>query len=193
MILIIDNYDSFTYNLADLLRRFVPVTVHRNDAISLADIEAMKPRGVLISPGPGKPEDSGVCLPLLQKHLASLPVLGVCLGHQLLGEVLGATVLKAGKPMHGKTSLISHDGSSVFKGLPSPLRVMRYHSLVLKPESLPPGLRITAQTAEGEVMGLAHAHYPLHGVQFHPESILSEFGEEIVKNWLNELKLKGPY
>jgi anthranilate synthase/aminodeoxychorismate synthase-like glutamine amidotransferase len=187
LILIIDNYDSFTYNLVDLVRRFTVVEVRRNDAISLEEILSMKPRGVLISPGPGKPEDSGVCLPLLREHFQELPIFGVCLGHQLLGEVLGAEVLKAGKPMHGKTSLVTHDGTSVFAGLPSPIRVMRYHSLVLRPESLPAGLRITAQTAEGEVMGLAHEHLPLHGVQFHPESILSEFGETIVRNWLSGL------
>jgi anthranilate synthase/aminodeoxychorismate synthase-like glutamine amidotransferase len=187
VILIIDNYDSFTYNLVDLVRRFTEVEVHRNDAIDLETIAAKRPRGVLISPGPGKPEDSGVCLPLLQQRIAALPILGVCLGHQLLGEVLGGKVLKAARPMHGKTSLISHDGSSVFRGLPSPLRVMRYHSLILHPEKLPPNLRVTARTAAGEIMAIAHERLPLHGVQFHPESILSEYGEEIVKNWLETL------
>ena len=184
MILIIDNYDSFTYNLVDLVGRFTEFDVRRNDAITVEEIEQMNPAGVLISPGPGRPEDSGVCLPFVQKHVHDTPILGVCLGHQLLGEILGGDVVRGEKPMHGKTSSISHDGSSVFKDIPSPMRVMRYHSLVVVPETLPEGLRITAQTEKGEIMGLAHEQFPLHGVQFHPESILSEHGEQLIQNWL---------
>ncbi|MFK7970706.1 MAG: aminodeoxychorismate/anthranilate synthase component II [Bacteroidia bacterium] len=187
MILIIDNYDSFTYNLVDLVRRFAPVRVERHDAISVKEIEEMKPKGVLISPGPGRPEDSGVCLPFVRAHMHDIPIFGVCLGHQLLGELLGGAVVRAERPMHGKTSDITHDGTSVFAGLPSPMRVMRYHSLVISPPTIPEGLRITASTAQGEIMGIAHERFPIHGVQFHPESILSEHGEAIVQNWLEML------
>lgn len=188
MILIIDNYDSFTYNLVDLVRRSTEVEVYRHDAITVEQIEALNPRGVLISPGPGRPEDSGVSLPFVQKHMHDTPILGVCLGHQLVGELLGGEVVRAAKPMHGKTSSITHDGTSVFTGLPSPMNVMRYHSLLIAPPSLPDGLRITAQTENGEIMGIAHETFPLHGVQFHPESILSEHGEALIRNWLKMLR-----
>ncbi len=187
MIVFIDNYDSFTYNLVDLFARHERVKVYRNDRISIAEIMELRPQGVVISPGPGRPEDSGISLDFVQKHHQDTPIFGVCLGQQIIGQVLGGEVVRAERPMHGKTSLIYHEGKSVFQGLQSPLEIMRYHSLLLAKESLPQGLNITAETAEGEIMAISHESFPLTAVQFHPESILSEAGEQMVKNWMASL------
>jgi anthranilate synthase/aminodeoxychorismate synthase-like glutamine amidotransferase len=184
MIVFIDNYDSFTYNLVDLFARHERVKVFRNDLASMAEILALKPKGVVISPGPGRPEDSGISIAFVQKYHQEIPIFGVCLGQQIIGQVLGGSVVRAEKPMHGKTSRIHHGGKSVFKGLPNPLEIMRYHSLLLEKESLPRGLEITAETESGEIMAIAHKQFSLTAVQFHPESILSQAGEDIVKNWL---------
>ena len=187
MIIVIDNYDSFTYNLVDLFARHERVEVFRNDQITISQILDLDPKGVVISPGPGRPESSGISLEFVKNHHQRIPILGVCLGQQIIGQVLGGEVVRAKQPMHGKTSLIYHKGASVFGGLPNPLEIMRYHSLLLAKNSLPAGLKITAETAEGEIMAIVHQQFPLTGVQFHPESILSESGEQMVKNWLLSL------
>ncbi|TAE53313.1 MAG: aminodeoxychorismate/anthranilate synthase component II [Bacteroidetes bacterium] len=188
MILIIDNYDSFTYNLADLVLRHTEACVLRNDALTLDDIAEMKPEGIVISPGPGRPEDSGISLPAVARFYTEIPVLGVCLGLQTIGQVLGARVVHAPRPMHGKTSMIRHDGQGLFAGLPSPLRVMRYHSLVLDPGTIPEELEVQALTIRGEIMGIRHKMHKLSAVQFHPESALSVGGERLVRNWLDSLR-----
>lgn len=185
MILLIDNYDSFTWNLADLVRRQYPeVKVVRNDQLTLQEIESLNLKGILISPGPGVPADSGISLETVQHFAGKLPILGVCMGMQVIGEVFGATLTHAEVPMHGKTTPIEHDGTGVFQDLPSPFTVMRYHSLVLAPENLPTLLQVTARTASGEIMGLRHRELAVEGVQFHPESILTEHGEQMMGNWL---------
>lgn len=184
MIVFIDNYDSFTYNLVDLFARHERVKVFRNDLISIAEILALNPTGVVISPGPGRPEDSGISIEFVQKYHRDIPIFGVCLGQQIIGQVLGGSVVRAEKPMHGKTSRIHHTEKSVFQGLPNPLEIMRYHSLLLERKTLPDGLEITAETEFGEIMAVAHKQFPLTAVQFHPESILSQAGENMVKNWL---------
>lgn len=188
MVLVIDNYDSFTWNLVDLLRRGTDsVKVVRNDAISLSDIESLNPKGILISPGPGRPEDSGISIDVVRSLAGKIPILGVCLGHQLLGEMFGMEVVHAQAPMHGKTSWVDHDGNGIFKGIPSPMRVMRYHSLLLRNQILPKGLTTTAKTATGEIMGIRHKLLNFAGVQFHPESILTDHGNRILSNWLRNL------
>ncbi|MEM9983864.1 MAG: aminodeoxychorismate/anthranilate synthase component II [Bacteroidota bacterium] len=184
LILIIDNYDSFTFNLVDLIRQEEEVSVYRNDEISLEEVKALKPRGILISPGPGRPRDSGVSYPIVERLQGKVPILGVCLGHQLIGEVLGAQVKHALRPMHGKRSKIQHDGIQLFQGLSSPLTVMRYHSLVLDPASIPPTISVSAHTQAGEIMGIRAREKGLWGVQFHPESIGSEGGTQLIRNWL---------
>lgn len=184
MIVFIDNYDSFTYNLVDLFARHERVKVFRNDLVSIEEIWALKPQGVVISPGPGRPEDSGISIEFVKQHYQDIPIFGVCLGQQIIGQVLGGAVVRAEKPMHGKTSLIYHEGNSIFQGLPNPLEIMRYHSLLLENRSLPEGLEVTAQTSKGEIMAISHQQFPLTAVQFHPESILSQAGEQMVKNWL---------
>jgi len=184
LILVIDNYDSFTYNLVDLVKRYAPVRVARNDALTVAEIRSLCPEGILISPGPGRPAGSGVSVDVVTQLAGEIPLFGVCLGHQLIGEVFGATVTHAPLPMHGKTSDIVHTGKLLFEGLPSPLRVMRYHSLVIAPETVPGCLEILARTTTGEIMAIRHRSLPIVGVQFHPESILSECGERLMLNWL---------
>lgn len=184
MILLIDNYDSFTYNLVDLLQRHQEVVVFRNDAVDAEVVARLRPAGVVISPGPGRPVASGISQEIVARYHREVPILGVCLGHQLLGEWLGAEVVHAARPMHGKVSQVDHRGEGLFAGLPQPLRVMRYHSLLLRPESLPAEVEVSAWTEAGEVMGMAHRYLPLVGVQFHPESIGSEAGEQLITNWL---------
>lgn len=185
MLLMIDNYDSFTYNIVQYLGELGEI-VHtvRNDEITLKDIEAMAPDRICISPGPKAPKDAGISLDILREFKGKLPILGVCLGHQAIGEAFGGKVIRAKQVMHGKTSLIAHTGEGVFKGLPSPFTVIRYHSLAIERASLPDCLEVTAWTDDGEIMGVRHKEYDIEGVQFHPESILSEHGHALFKNFL---------
>jgi anthranilate synthase component 2 len=191
LLLLIDNYDSFTYNLVHYLGALgTEVKVHRNDKLSVADALGMKPAGILLSPGPCDPDQAGICLELT--HAAAqnrIPLLGVCLGHQTLGQAFGGKVVRASEIVHGKMGQMHHDGTGVFKGLPSPFAATRYHSLVVERESLPDELRITAELDDGTIMGLQHRTLPLHGVQFHPESIRSEHGHALLQNFLDEMKV----
>lgn len=185
MILVIDNYDSFTYNIVQYLGELgAEIEVYRNDQISLDAIRHRQPSHILISPGPGDPDDSGVSLDVLRELGPTTPVFGVCLGHQAIGQVFGGVVRRADRLMHGKTSLIHHDGDPMFDGLPNPFEATRYHSLIVDRDTLPDCLRITASTAEGEIMGLRHVSYPIYGVQFHPESILTSGGRRMLENFL---------
>ena len=184
MILLIDNYDSFTFNLFHLLAQLGAASeVRRNDQVTVADALAMRPEAIVLSPGPCTPNEAGVCLDLV-RAAGSVPVLGVCLGHQAIGQAFGGQVVRAPEPMHGKTSLVRHDGTDMFAGLPSPFSVVRYHSLVVEPETLPASLVPTAWTEDGVLMGLRHRERPVYGVQFHPESILSEQGHALLANFL---------
>jgi len=185
MFLLIDNYDSFTYNLWHYLGELgAEVAVKRNDALSVADALALRPQGIVISPGPSDPDRAGICLELIAKA-GNIPILGVCLGHQAIGQAFGGKVVRSPVPMHGKLSEIRHDGTGVFKGLPSPLMATRYHSLVVAREGLPASLRVNAETSDGLIMGLMHRERPVHGVQFHPESIASQSGHALLKNFLD--------
>lgn len=185
MLLVIDNYDSFTYNLVQYFGELgADPQVKRNDAITPDEVEKMKPQKIVISPGPGRPEEAGISMELIRKFGGKVPVLGVCLGHQCMGEVYGGKVVRAGRLMHGKTSPIQHDGKGVFQGLPNPFEATRYHSLIVEKNSVPSCLEVCAETAEGEIMGLRHREYPVHGVQFHPESILSKEGKDLLANFL---------
>ena len=187
-VLVIDNYDSFTYNLVQYLASLGAVPdVRLNDAITAQSIIEDPPRGILLSPGPGTPDDAGVTLEVIGRLGGRVPIFGVCLGHQAIGQAFGAHVVRAERLMHGKTSPIEHRGAGVFSGLPSPFLATRYHSLLIDPPSLPDCLEVTAQTNEGEIMGVRHKHLPIEGVQFHPESILTEGGLRIVENWLRSL------
>jgi anthranilate synthase component II len=190
MILLIDNYDSFTYNLYQYIEELgEEVTVKRNDAISLEEIKELNPAGIILSPGPGKPEDAGICISIIQNLHASVPILGVCLGHQAIGAAFGATIEVAEKVMHGKTSLIKHDGSGVFEYLPQPLEVMRYHSLVIKNGTLPTQLETVALSMDDrEIMAIKHMKYPMYGLQFHPESIGTKTGKKIIQNFLVQMR-----
>jgi para-aminobenzoate synthetase component II len=185
MILVIDNYDSFTYNLVQYLGELgEEVKVHRNDEITIQEIEDMAPDHILISPGPCTPNEAGISLELLQHFKGVIPIFGVCLGHQAIGQAFGGNVIRAERLMHGKTSPIYHNGTSVFEGLESPFTATRYHSLIVERESLPDCLEITAETAEGEIMALRHKEYPIEGVQFHPESIITDHGHTMLRNFL---------
>jgi anthranilate synthase component 2 len=184
MFLLIDNYDSFTYNLWHYLGELgAEVVVKRNDALSVAEALALAPLGIVLSPGPSDPDRAGICLDLVRRA-GSVPILGVCLGHQALGQALGGKVVRAPQPMHGKLSAIHHDGSGIFAGLANPFNATRYHSLVVERSSLPPALKVTSWTEDGLIMGLAHRERPVHGVQFHPESIASQSGHALLKNFL---------
>lgn len=184
MFLLIDNYDSFTYNLWHYLGELgAEVQVKRNDAISVTDVLALRPEGIVISPGPSDPDHAGICLDLV-RQAGAIPLLGVCLGHQAIGQAFGGKVVRAPEPMHGKVSKIIHDRTGVFTGIPSPFVATRYHSLTVEPDSLPASLRVTAKTEDGVVMGLAHRERPIHGVQFHPESIASQYGHDMLRNFL---------
>ena len=191
LLLLIDNYDSFTYNLVHYLGSLgADVQVHRNDALSVADAMAMNPAGILLSPGPCDPDQAGICLELTHAAAeARLPLLGVCLGHQTLGQAFGGKVVRADDIVHGKLGQMQHQGRGVFAGLPSPFGATRYHSLVVERASLPDCLEITAELEDGTIMGLQHRELPLHGVQFHPESIRSEHGHALLQNFLNEMKV----
>ena len=186
MILMIDNYDSFTYNLVQYLREMAAdVQVFRNDAISIAEIETLAPTAIVISPGPGRPEDAGISCEVIRTFAGKIPLLGVCLGHQAMGLVYGGKVIHAKKLMHGKTSDITCDGKGVFKGLDSrPFKAMRYHSLAIERESLPDCLEVSATTDDGEIMGIRHRQFALEGIQFHPESIMTPVGKRILRNFL---------
>lgn len=185
MILLIDNYDSFTWNLYQYFCELgASVEVRRNDEIALADIAALAPEKIVISPGPCTPDESGVSLAVIRHYAGKLPILGVCLGHQAIAQVFGATIVRAAKVMHGKTSPVTHNGTGVFSGLNNPLTVTRYHSLVIDPPTLPACFEITAWSDSGEIMGIRHLEWDLEGVQFHPESILSEQGHQLLKNFL---------
>ncbi|MFC0254575.1 anthranilate synthase component II [Massilia consociata] len=185
MLLMIDNYDSFTYNIVQYLGELgEDVRTVRNDEITLERIEQMAPDRICISPGPKAPKDAGISLDILREFKGKLPILGVCLGHQAIGEAFGGKVIRAKQVMHGKTSLIAHTGEGVFKNLPSPFTVIRYHSLAIERASLPDCLEVTAWTDDGEIMGVRHKEYDIEGVQFHPESILSEHGHALFKNFL---------
>jgi len=187
-ILLIDNYDSFTYNLVHYLSALgATVEVIRNDAKSAKDMLGMKPSGIVISPGPATPNEAGVCLELLSLNQGRIPLFGVCLGHQSIGQAYGGTVVRAPQVMHGKTSAVTHTGKGVFRGIPSPFTATRYHSLIVERASLPDCLEITAETADGIIMGLQHRTQPVFGVQFHPESIASEHGHDLLKNFLELL------
>lgn len=189
MILVIDNFDSFTYNLVQLLRSAGrPVLVRRNNDASIPEIEALSPSSILISPGPGRPEDAGASMEVIRTFAPRLPLLGVCLGHQAIARVFGADVTHAPAPMHGKLSSVRHDGAGVFRGLPNPFAATRYHSLVVDPSSIPAQLRVTAVTPDGVIMGIRHRSLPVEGVQFHPEAVLTEHGEALIANWLAEQK-----
>ena len=184
-VLLIDNYDSFTYNLYQFLCELgAEVTVCRNDALTVAEAAAAAPDGVVISPGPGVPRDAGISVELIRALAPTTPILGVCLGHQAIAEAFGGVVTRAPELMHGKASDIHHTGAGVFSGLPSPFSAIRYHSLCAAPESMPPSLEVTARTSNGVIMGLRHRQYPTEGVQFHPESILTEHGHALLRNFL---------
>ena len=185
MLLMIDNYDSFTYNLVQYLRELgATVEVHRNDRLTLEEIRAMQPERIVLSPGPCTPAEAGICCDLIRAFGPGTPLLGVCLGHQCIGAAYGGRIVRAGRLMHGKTSPIQHDGRTVFAGLPNPFEATRYHSLLIERESLPDSLAISAETAEGEIMGVRHRTHPVEGVQFHPESILTQAGKALLRNFL---------
>jgi anthranilate synthase/aminodeoxychorismate synthase-like glutamine amidotransferase len=184
-ILVIDNYDSFTYNLVQYLGELgAEPMVYRHDAITVEEIDALAPHGLLVSPGPGRPEGAGISMRAIEHFAGSLPVLGVCLGHQCLAQVYGGRIVRAGRIMHGKTSKIVHDGEGLFADLPNPFTATRYHSLLVEPGSVPAELEVRARTASGEIMGLKHRQHQTWGVQFHPESILTEQGHTLVRNFL---------
>jgi anthranilate synthase/aminodeoxychorismate synthase-like glutamine amidotransferase len=186
VILMIDNYDSFTYNLVQYLGVLgAEVEVRRNDKVTLDEIETMKPERIVISPGPGIPQSAGITISMIERFHPKVPILGVCLGHQAIGAAFGGRVLHAARIMHGKTSEISHDSKGVFRDLPDPITATRYHSLAVERESLPSCLEVSAEAEDGEIMGLRHRQYPVEGIQFHPESILTKEGMNILRNFLN--------
>jgi anthranilate synthase/aminodeoxychorismate synthase-like glutamine amidotransferase len=187
MVLVIDNYDSFTYNLVQYLGELgADIQVRRNDQITLEEIEAMKPAQILISPGPGRPEDAGISMDVIRRFGATTPILGVCLGHQAIGMAYGGVVCRATAPMHGKTSTVVHDGKGVFSGITEPFQAGRYHSLIIASDSVPADLEVTARTREdGTIMAVRHRTHRVHGVQFHPESVLTDEGRRILRNFLD--------
>lgn len=185
MLLVIDNYDSFTWNLVHYLSELgADVTVRRNDEIGVADVRAMEPEAMVLSPGPCDPDRAGICLELVRSCGSRIPILGVCLGHQAIAQAYGARIVRAPSPMHGKLSRIRHTGNGIFRNIPDEFEATRYHSLTIDPESVPPTLSVTAITNEGVIMGIAHNIHPVHGVQFHPESIASEHGHALLGNFL---------
>ncbi len=191
MILMIDNYDSFTYNLVQYLGQLgEKVAVHRNDAIALSEIEAMNPEAIFLSPGPCSPEKAGITIDVIRRFHRRVPLMGVCLGHQAIGQAFGGRVVRAGRIMHGKTSPILNDGRTIFQGLPSPFPAGRYHSLIVERETLPDCLEVSAETEEGEIMGLRHREWLVEGIQFHPESILTPSGKRIIRNFLQLIDRK---
>lgn len=186
MILMIDNYDSFTYNLVQYIEEIgTPVEVVRNDIMTVDQLEAMEPGAIVISPGPGGPKDAGVSLEAVTHFAGRVPILGVCLGHQTIAEAFGGKIIGAQRLMHGKTSMIESDGEGVFKGVKKPFQAMRYHSLAVERQSLPDCLKITAESDDGEIMGLRHQSHPVEGIQFHPESIMTTIGKRLLRNFVN--------
>jgi anthranilate synthase/aminodeoxychorismate synthase-like glutamine amidotransferase len=185
MLLMIDNYDSFTYNLVQYLGELgQDMKVYRNNKITIAEIEKMKPDRIVISPGPCTPKEAGVSIDVIKHFAGSIPILGVCLGHQSIGDAFGGDVIRAPYLMHGKTSMIHHDGKTIFAGLPNPFTATRYHSLIIKRETMPPALEVSAWTEDGVVMGVRHRQFKVEGVQFHPESILTTVGKDLLRNFL---------
>ncbi len=185
MIIMIDNYDSFTYNLVQFVGELgEELQVYRNDKITVAKIERLAPDYLMISPGPCTPNEAGISMDVIRHFAGKIPILGVCLGHQSIGQVFGAKVVRAERLMHGKTSEVYHDGRTIFRDIPSPFTAARYHSLLLEPASVPDVLEVTARTAEGEIMAVRHREYPIEGVQFHPESIITQYGKELLRNFL---------
>ena len=186
MILVIDNYDSFTYNLVQYLGELgADLKVFRNDKISISEIRDLKPEKILISPGPGYPKDAGISIPVVKEFAGKVPILGVCLGHQAVGEAFGGKIVQAKRLLHGKTSMIHHDGKTIYKGIPNPFTATRYHSLIIERASLPECMEISAWTKEDEIMGIRHKEYKVEGIQFHPESILTTEGKKLLKNFLS--------
>ena len=191
MILMIDNYDSFTYNLVQYLYMLnQEVTVRRNDEITVEEAMSMNPEFIVISPGPGKPADAGIIIPLIKACSGKIPLLGICLGHQAIGEAFGGNIIHAKAIMHGKVSEVTHDGKGIYNGLPSPLKAVRYHSLAIEEKSIPACLEITARTEDGEIMGIRHKQYLIEGIQYHPESILTPTGKRQLANFIEEVKSK---
>jgi para-aminobenzoate synthetase component 2 len=187
-VVVVDNYDSFTYNLVQYIETLgSECDVRLNDRVTVAEIREAKPHGVLLSPGPGDPDDAGVTLSVIEQLSGEIPIFGVCLGHQAIGQAFGGKVVRAPELMHGKTSGIQHDGRGVFQGVPSPFEATRYHSLIVEEAGLPAELEVTARTAKGEIMGLRHRKHAVEGVQFHPESILTDHGLRMIENWLGAL------
>jgi anthranilate synthase/aminodeoxychorismate synthase-like glutamine amidotransferase len=192
MLLMIDNYDSFTFNLVQYLGELgAEVLVQRNDALTLDQIEAWAPDHIVISPGPCTPNEAGICVPLIQRFAGKIPILGVCLGHQAIGQAFGGTIVRAGRVMHGKLDWVQHDGRGVFAGIESPVTVTRYHSLAIAADSVPACLEVTARTDDGEIMGVRHLEHAVEGVQFHPEAILTEHGHEMLRNFLTARVSRG--
>ena len=192
MLLMIDNYDSFTYNLVQYLGELgEDLRVYRNDKITVAEIEAMAPEGIIISPGPCTPKEAGISVETIKYFAGKIPILGVCLGHQSIGEAFGGDVIRSDRLMHGKTSMIHHDGKTIFKDLPNPFVATRYHSLIVKKSTLPKCLEISAETKEGEIMGLRHREFMVEGVQFHPESILTTAGKDLLGNFTRMMRGKS--
>jgi anthranilate synthase/aminodeoxychorismate synthase-like glutamine amidotransferase len=192
MLLMIDNYDSFTFNLVQYLGELgAEVLVHRNDALTLDQIEAWAPDHIVISPGPCTPNEAGICVPLIRRFAGKIPILGVCLGHQAIGQAFGGAIVRAGRVMHGKLDEVKHDGRGVFVGIASPVTVTRYHSLAIAADSVPACLEVSARTDDGEIMGVRHVEHAVEGVQFHPEAILTEHGHEMLRNFLNARASRG--
>ena len=190
MILVIDNYDSFTYNLVQAIgKKTQDILVKRNDECSADEVARLAPRGIILSPGPGKPEQAGITVEVIRRFGSTIPILGVCLGHQAIGFAFGASIIHAPSLMHGRTSPVTHSGETILKSVSNPLRVGRYHSLVISPDHFPEELKISARTNDGIIMGVTHRTFPIEGIQFHPESVLTQDGEIILNNWLEVYKI----
>lgn len=192
MILMIDNYDSFTFNIVQYLEQMgEDVVVFRNDKVTVDRIDKLKPQVIFLSPGPGTPRDAGITVDVVREFHKTIPIMGICLGHQSIGYAFGGEIVRAGRIMHGKVSPVHHDGRTIFAGLPDPFTAGRYHSLVVRPETLPSCLEVSARTAEGEIMGLRHKEFPVEGIQFHPESVLTPQGKRILRNFIKHLGRNG--